>query len=84
METNFTQGGFNNFTPGPNAPSVAYNRSGYYGWMGLGGSVLQWHPELKIGFAYTPSFLQLTDLMNLRGSYLQAVVVECAKKQSKV
>ena len=24
-------------------------RSGYVGWMGFGGSVFQWHPELKIG-----------------------------------
>lgn len=28
-------------------------REGYYGWMGFGGSVFQWHPELGISFAYT-------------------------------
>ena len=27
-------------------------RDGWMGWMGFGGSVMQWHPELKIGFAY--------------------------------
>ena len=29
-------------------------RDGFYGWMGFGGSVFQWNPELKIGYvAYT-------------------------------
>ena len=28
------------------------NREGYYGWFGYGGSIMQWHPELKIGFAF--------------------------------
>ena len=26
-------------------------REGFIGWMGLGGSIFQWHPELEIGFA---------------------------------
>ena len=25
-------------------------RDGFYGWMGFGGSVFQWNPELKIGY----------------------------------
>ena len=25
---------------------------GWYGWEGIGGSVFQWNPELKISFAY--------------------------------
>ena len=28
------------------------NREGYFGWFGYGGSIMQWHPELKIGFAF--------------------------------
>ena len=27
-------------------------RHGFYGWMGLGGSCFQVHPELNISFAY--------------------------------
>ena len=32
-------------------------RNGYYGWYGLGGSVFQWNPRLKIGFAYVPTLM---------------------------
>ena len=46
----FTQGGIAEFPKGD-------VREGYYGWLGYGGSVFQWHPELKIGFAYTCTLL---------------------------
>ena len=46
----FTQGGVAKF---------GGNRTGYYGWFGLGGSAFHWHPELKIGFAYTCTLLYL-------------------------
>ena len=55
-------------------------RAGYYGWFGYGGSVFQWHPELKIGFAYLPSLLQPLDMTNLRGARLQEVAVDCVRK----
>ena len=55
-------------------------RDGYYGWMGYGGSVFQWHPELEIGFAYTPTLLAWYDLNNTRGGELQKEVVECVKR----
>ena len=45
----FTEGGVAYFDEGP--------RAGYYGWMGYGGSVFQWEPELNIGFAYTCTLL---------------------------
>jgi CubicO group peptidase (beta-lactamase class C family) len=32
-------------------------KDGSYGWFGYGGSVLGYHPELNIGFAYTPTDL---------------------------
>jgi len=83
MVTNFTQGGVAVFTPWKNAPLAIQQREGYVGWMGLGGSVFQWHPELKIGFAYVPSLLQSLDFTNTRGSFLQAEVTKCAQKLQK-
>ena len=44
----FTQGG---------VAQYGGNRTGYYGWCGYGGSAFHWHPELKIGFAYTCTLL---------------------------
>ena len=55
------------------------NRDGYYGWFGFGGSVFQWHPEMRIGFAFVPTCLQTLDLTNARGAALQQVVKECCK-----
>ena len=55
-------------------------RDGYYGWMGYGGSVFQWHPDLEIGFGYTTTLLAWYDLDNTRGAKLQAEVVKCVKK----
>ena len=45
----FTKGGVAFFNEGL--------REGYFGWFGYGGSVLQWNPSLKIGFAYTCTYL---------------------------
>ena len=44
----FTQGGVAKF---------GGLREGYYGWFGYGGSVFQWNPTDKVGFAYTCSQL---------------------------
>ena len=46
-------------------------REGFYGWKGLGGSVFQWHPELKIGFSYIPTDLNSHDWGNIRAGELQ-------------
>ena len=76
----FTQGGVALFqTPEAHASrlSLATNqgREGFYGWMGLGGSIFQWHPERKIGFAYVPTSLHVLDLVNERGkAYQQATL----------
>ena len=45
--------------------------------MGMGGSIMQWHPELQIGFAFTPTFFKLTDLVSKRGTVLQQIVKDC-------
>lgn len=82
MTTDFTQGGVNSFST-PNGQSTglerAFNqgREGFYGWMGLGGSVFQWQPELQIGFAYVPTSLHVLDLLNERGKAYQAEVLRC-------
>lgn len=75
MDTRFTNAGWNKFVSG--------NRDGYVGWMGLGGSVCQWHPRLSIGFGYAPNAMELTPT-NERGSVMQRLVVECATQQQQV
>ena len=50
-------------------------REGYFGWMGLGGSIFQWHPEKRIGFAYVPTSLNVLDMVNERGKAYQVEVM---------
>ena len=76
METNFTQGGVNKF-------EEEGGRDGYYGWFGYGGSVFQWHPDLNIGFGYTPALLHWEDVTNGIGRNLQQEVVKCVQKLKK-
>lgn len=82
LTTRFTQGGVDSFIP-CNASSTrlerdfTQGREGFYGWMGLGGSVFQWHPDLDIGFAFVPTKLHVIDLFNERGKRYQAQVLDC-------
>jgi CubicO group peptidase (beta-lactamase class C family) len=84
LTTTFTQGGVA-FFPKMNAHStkldkaVNLGREGFYGWMGLGGSLFQWHPENEIGFAYVPTSLNVLDLVNERGKAYQAEVLKCVE-----
>ena len=80
--TRFTQGGVALFSPvSQNSTKVekALNtgREGFYGWMGLGGSLFQWHPHHKIGFGYVPTSLNVLDFVNERGKAYQAEVLRC-------
>ena len=81
---NFTKGGvccFEKFKDENQADSSLHgNRYGYYGWFGYGGSIMQWHPEHKIGFAFVPTKLNQMEMFNNRGAQLQKLVVDCAKK----
>jgi len=73
LDTNFTQGGVNKFEEDG-------GRDGYYGWFGYGGSVFQWHPDLRIGFGYTPTLLHWQDpFTNHKGRLLQQEVVKCVQ-----
>lgn len=47
---------------------------GYFGWMGMGGSVFQWSPEQELSFAYVPLDLIPADPMNARGAALMYTV----------
>jgi hypothetical protein len=83
--THFTQGGVNRFVEtGPASPrldrELNAGREGFYGWMGLGGSIFQWHPEHEIGFGYVPTSLHVLDLLNERGKAYQAEVLRCAER----
>ena len=71
-------GGINKFSE-----EGGVGRDGYFGWFGYGGSVFQWNPELKIGFAYTPTLLHWFDMTNGRGRLLQQEVVNCVKSKYK-
>lgn len=82
LTTRFTQGGVDTFTAPTPASTQAerdFNegREGFYGWMGLGGSIFQWHPELDIGFAFVPTSLHVLDFLNERGKAYQAEVLAC-------
>ena len=85
MDTTFTQGGLATFPPPAPADSkldIVLNRGreGYFGWMGLGGSIFQWHPEYRIGFAYIPTSLNVLDFVNERGKAYQTELVRCVEK----
>ena len=58
-------------------------RHGYYGWHSLGGSCFQWHPDLKISFAYAPNLLVWEDPSNKKSARLQSAVLECAREHLK-
>ncbi|MEE4302222.1 MAG: serine hydrolase domain-containing protein [Pseudomonadales bacterium] len=82
METTFTQGGVAHFGPHSRDPqrivrALNLGRDGFYGWMGLGGSIFQWHPERRIGFAFVPTSLHVPDFVNERGKAYQALAVDC-------
>jgi len=83
--SNFTQGGVNQFDKtGAKSSSMerAFNdgREGFYGWMGLGGSIFQWHPEHEVGFAFVPTSLHVIDMLNERGKVYQAEALRCVAK----
>jgi len=81
-DTTFTQGGVALFSETNHSSTKAEKalnagREGFYGWMGLGGSIFQWHPEKRIGFGYVPTSLNVLDLVNERGKTYQAEVMKC-------
>ncbi|MDG2303948.1 MAG: hypothetical protein P8R42_04695 [Candidatus Binatia bacterium] len=83
--TNFTQGGVNLFRETSGSRKglhEAFNagREGFYGWMGLGGSIFQWHPRLDIGFSFVPTSLHVLGFFTARGKIYQAEALGCAER----
>jgi len=74
MKTSFTNAGWNQFES-----TDGGGRSGYVGWMGLGGSVMQWHPVERIGFGYAMNLMEVCP-GNERGRVLQEVTLKCARR----
>ena len=88
FSTRFTQGGVNQFVESTASSSglerdFNQGREGFYGWMGLGGSIFQWHPELDIGFGFAPTSLHVMDFLNERGKAYQAEVLACIAQQKR-
>ncbi|MCB1646096.1 MAG: beta-lactamase family protein [Pseudomonadales bacterium] len=86
--TTFTQGGvahFNTMDRNSNIHERALNhgREGFYGWMGLGGSIFQWHPGQQIGFGYVPTSLNVLDFVNERGKAYQTEVLRCVEQRNR-
>lgn len=84
VTTHFTQGGLNLFTMNGSKNntrdrSLNKGREGFYGWMGLGGSIFQWNPEENIGFAFVPTSMHMMDLFNERGKVYQEEALRCVK-----
>jgi CubicO group peptidase (beta-lactamase class C family) len=87
LTTRFTQGGVDCFTLCTSDSTRAerdFNegREGFYGWMGFGGSIFQWHPGLDIGFAFVPTSLHALDLFNERGKRYQAEILKCVARMA--
>ena len=85
LSTRFTQGGVALFSKVSNRSSpldsgLNNGREGFFGWMGLGGSLFQWHPEFRIGFGYVPTSLNVLDIVNERGKAYQAEMLKCVGK----
>ena len=88
LTTRFTQGGVDCFTPCTGDSTQLerdFNegREGFFGWMGVGGSIFQWHPELDIGFAFVPTSLHVLDFLNERGKRYQAEVMRCVTQGTR-
>lgn len=49
---------------------------GFWGWMGFGGSIFQWNPDLELSFAYVPADLMAMDGYNSRALRLQSIAAE--------
>lgn len=56
---------------------ISTGREGYIGWMGMGGSIMQWNPELDVGIAYVTFDLLPMDSNNTRAKSLQIALKQC-------
>ena len=75
IRTRFTNAGFNRFK----LPGGMQDREGFAGWMGLGGSILQFDVPLEATIAYAPSHMEC-DPHNIRALRLQRAFAECCRR----
>ena len=52
-------------------------RQGYYGWVGMGGQVMNYHPEKQVGFGLAVADLFAMDVGSRRGGFMQQDVIQC-------
>ena len=74
LPSSFTNAGWNMFKE---------SRHGYTGWLGYGGSVMQWHEEERIAVGYTLTGLEPTVQNGWKGEALQAEVLKCTKARTR-
>lgn len=70
FNSHFSNAGWNHFKE---------KRFGFIGWVGLGGSVMQWHPKHKCSFAYTMNMMEISPTCE-RARALQKTLIQCLKK----
>lgn len=75
LKTNFTNAGWNIFS----LPDGLSDKRGSVGWMGLGGSEMQWNRALHVGFGFAGN-LMTADARNPHGTELHAAVLRCVDK----
>eukprot|EP00088_Acartia_fossae_P070198 TRINITY_DN9335_c0_g1_i12.p1 TRINITY_DN9335_c0_g1~~TRINITY_DN9335_c0_g1_i12.p1 ORF type:complete len:450 (-),score=110.23 TRINITY_DN9335_c0_g1_i12:326-1675(-) len=82
--TEFTQGGVNMYKDYEDDTMkerlMKSGRDGFVGWKGMGGSVIQWHPKLQIGFGYACTFLTWWDMVNTKARKMQKEVKSCVQR----
>merc|ERR1711977_162222 len=69
LPTSFTNAGWNLFED---------RRYGFVGWGGLGGSVVQWHREERVGVGYAMNLLEYSPA-NDRARVLQQAILACVR-----
>ena len=56
--------------------------NGFWGWVGLGGSMFQWNEDLEISFAYVPADL-IPMQANVRAYHLRNIVADCVRRMEE-
>ncbi|KRX10172.1 Beta-lactamase/transpeptidase-like protein [Pseudocohnilembus persalinus] len=72
--TNFNKGGNCLYDENHNN-RASFDKDGFVGWQGMGGSVMNWQPKKQIAFSYVPNLMD-TDMQNVKGFRLRAQLVK--------
>eukprot|EP00040_Diaphanoeca_grandis_P030760 m.182561 g.182561 ORF g.182561 m.182561 type:complete len:568 (-) comp32121_c0_seq2:67-1770(-) len=85
LTTEFTNAGWHIYNVHPEKSKGGRSlppRRGFVGWQGIGGSVMQFHPDLDISFGYA-----MTEMLpfldpNVRSWRLQKALLECVERRT--